>query len=75
MHRSFSVGILIYALVLLVRSSPVATDGDDGQIPFLVSDTFESPRYGNGELPPTENTEGWVDPRLNGGRFIDVRSV
>lgn len=29
--------------------------------------------YENGELPPVENTHGWVDPRLNGGRLLDVR--
>lgn len=29
----------------------------------------------NGELPPVRDTVGWVDPRLNGGRLIDVSSV
>ena len=31
-------------------------------------------RYENGELPPMKNTVGWTDPRLNGGRFLDVSS-
>ena len=39
---------------------PAATKGEDGG------------EYKNGELPPVEDTEGWTDPRLNGGRFIDV---
>lgn len=29
----------------------------------------------NGELPPVRDTVGWVDPRLNGGRLIDVSCV
>lgn len=29
-------------------------------------------RYEHGELPPLQNTIGWHDPRLNGGRFLDV---
>lgn len=29
----------------------------------------------NGELPPVRDTVGWVDPRLNGGRLIDVSSM
>lgn len=28
--------------------------------------------YENGEMPPVRDTVGWVDPRLNGGRLIDV---
>jgi hypothetical protein len=32
----------------------------------------ETPTYESGEQPPQEHTSGWVDPRLNGGRFIDV---
>ena len=32
-------------------------------------------RYEHGELPPLQNTVGWVDPRLKGGRFLDVREV
>lgn len=33
------------------------------------------PTYEDGELPPLPDTVGWVDPRLNGGRFLDVRAV
>ncbi|KAI0335697.1 hypothetical protein GY45DRAFT_696747 [Cubamyces sp. BRFM 1775] len=32
----------------------------------------EDREYENGELPPVEDTVGWTDPRLNGGRLIDV---
>ncbi|KAI0655373.1 hypothetical protein C8Q70DRAFT_426814 [Cubamyces menziesii] len=39
--------------------NPAASKGEDGR------------EYKNGELPPVEDTEGWTDPRLNGGRFID----
>ncbi|CDO69894.1 hypothetical protein BN946_scf184884.g53 [Trametes cinnabarina] len=31
-------------------------------------------KYENGELPPVEDTVGWVDPRLKGGRFLDYVS-
>lgn len=31
--------------------------------------------YKHGELPPTNDTEGWIDPRLNGGRLLDVRAL
>ncbi|KAI9068722.1 hypothetical protein FKP32DRAFT_1641901 [Trametes sanguinea] len=31
-------------------------------------------KYENGELPPVEDTAGWIDPRLNGGRFLDYVS-
>ena len=30
------------------------------------------PEYRNGETPPATDNLGWVDPRLNGGRFLDV---
>ncbi|KAH9891837.1 hypothetical protein C8Q73DRAFT_90702 [Cubamyces lactineus] len=33
--------------------------------------TGEDREYENGELPPVEDTRGWRDPRLNGGRLID----
>ncbi|GJE91633.1 hypothetical protein PsYK624_077830 [Phanerochaete sordida] len=69
MLRSLPACFLVLALAFLARSSPV---GNADQIPLLAADdSLGAVDYRNGELPPTENTEGWVDPRLNGGRFID----
>ncbi|EKM52048.1 uncharacterized protein PHACADRAFT_262501 [Phanerochaete carnosa HHB-10118-sp] len=71
MPHPFLTWLLAFALALLVHSSPVATDSDANQVPLSVSDSRRVYEYHNGELPPTENTDGWIDPRLNGGRFID----
>ncbi|KAI0079450.1 hypothetical protein K474DRAFT_1591997 [Panus rudis PR-1116 ss-1] len=35
------------------------------------SRTKDDYEYKNGELPPRNDTVGWVDPRLNGGRLLD----
>lgn len=43
----------------------------DGQTPLLPPQGVRKHR--NGESPPLRNTIGWVDPRLNGGQFLDVR--
>lgn len=64
--------MLIATLFLLVRSSPLALDDNDNQAPLAVSSVLRSPVYEDGELPPLKDTEGWIDPRLNGGRFLDV---
>ena len=63
---------LLTTLFSTVFSQLVAlpTDYESKQV------VIEGPRaqreYENGELPPVENTSGWVDPRLNGGRLLDV---
>ncbi|KAL6308277.1 hypothetical protein BKA93DRAFT_868952 [Sparassis latifolia] len=54
-------------LILLVSSSPVISAYGASQV-FLSHGHRE---YENGELPPVGNTEGWIDPRINGGRFLD----
>nr|VWO99441.1 Phosphate:H symporter (Phosphate:H symporter, variant) [Ganoderma boninense] len=41
----------------------------DSQTPFLPPQS--QPKYTTGLLPPLRNTVGWVDPRLNGGQFLD----
>ena len=43
----------------------------DSQTPFLPPQGER--KYRSGERPPLRNTIGWVDPRLNGGQFLDVR--
>lgn len=73
LHRSvLSASVLISTLFLLVRSSPLALDDNDNQAPLAVSSVLRGPVYEDGELPPLKDTEGWIDPRLNGGRFLDV---
>ncbi|KAI0079467.1 hypothetical protein K474DRAFT_1592051 [Panus rudis PR-1116 ss-1] len=41
---------------------------DDYRHEQSTKDDYE---YKNGELPPRNDTVGWVDPRLNGGRLLD----
>lgn len=73
MRSALSAFVVIYAVVLLARSSPLGLDSTPQQQPLSTSTSTGRPQYENGELPPREDTEGWIDPRLNGGRFLDVR--
>ena len=70
-----AVQILVLGLLVLpgqAASLPSSAIAATGQV--VLADSLKGGRrYENGELPPMENTLGWVDPRLNGGRFIDVR--
>ncbi len=72
-----AVQIYLFGLSLLsllaVYASALPSYTAEGQMP-LVNVLKKNPEYENGELPPVENTLGWIDPRLNGGRFLDVRS-
>lgn len=61
------VAALVVSLVG-VRASPV----DRAQV-VLGDARPEEPQYEHGELPPLQDTIGWTDPRLNGGRLLDVR--
>lgn len=74
-HRSLFLpaAVLLSTLVVLVQSSPLALVETTAQTPLVASDSLSAPRYDRGELPPLRDTEGWIDPRLNGGRFLDVR--
>ncbi|KAK7681663.1 hypothetical protein QCA50_015397 [Cerrena zonata] len=65
-----SLAFLVTTLVPLSISSPLG-DPESNQL-ILNSPVITKPYdYKNGELPPTNDTEGWVDPRLNGGRLLD----
>ncbi|KAI0789775.1 hypothetical protein C8Q75DRAFT_733564 [Abortiporus biennis] len=82
----FTVTLFISKLELAL-SSPLSTSSvyeeDLSQIPFAPyrpprrdalqdqSAVFRDYDYVNGELPPQEDRLGWVDPRLDGGRFLD----
>ncbi|TFK89696.1 hypothetical protein K466DRAFT_486332 [Polyporus arcularius HHB13444] len=58
-----------------VLAAPPHTSSDFAHGQVILAETFKKDRkYEHGELPPTENTLGWIDPRLNGGRFIDYTS-
>ena len=63
---------LLSTLVPFAFSSPLALYDSDQVILDSPSITHHH-KYKNGELPPTNDTQGWVDPRLNGGRLLDVR--
>ena len=65
--------LLLQTTVLLVLASPVVSE--DGTTQLVLSMGNKRPTYEHGEMPPREDTVGWVDPRLNGGRFIDVSVV
>ncbi|EMD40180.1 hypothetical protein CERSUDRAFT_81469 [Gelatoporia subvermispora B] len=63
---------ILYASGLCAWSSPVvSTDYDSSQLVLTSGPAQPQREYENGELPPEENTFGWVDPRLNGGRLLD----
>ena len=74
-HPLFALGVLslllgrIYALSVPAASRQVVEV--DGQT--LLRSPHGDRKYENGEMPPVKNTVGWVDPRLNGGQFLDVR--
>ncbi|TBU23727.1 hypothetical protein BD311DRAFT_767882 [Dichomitus squalens] len=71
-HPLFALGVLslllgrIYALSVPIPRQLVDADG---QTPLLPPKGDR--KYENGEMPPVRNTVGWVDPRLNGGQFLD----
>ena len=64
--------LALQAFVLLVLASPVVVlEGDVAQEVLAA----RPPLHEHGETPPKEDTVGWIDPRLNGGRFIDVSAL
>lgn len=65
------LGVLL-PFVIPVFSSPVNSFGSDPR-QVVIAQMHEHREYENGELPPEVDTPGWVDPRLNGGRLLDVR--
>lgn len=64
--------VLISTFVTFVLSSPLLPERQEQAI-LSSPRPPDKPEYKNGETPPVENTVGWIDPRLNGGRFLDVR--
>ncbi|KZT09206.1 uncharacterized protein LAESUDRAFT_722933 [Laetiporus sulphureus 93-53] len=52
-----------------VLSAEYATDQ------YVMNQRHVQREYENGELPPEEDTIGWVDPRLNGGRLLDFTTT
>ncbi|KAI0086898.1 hypothetical protein BDY19DRAFT_957277 [Irpex rosettiformis] len=63
--------LLTHTFVLSVFASPVVSEQQSLQVILSGHRPPGLPEYENGENPPAEDTEGWIDPRLNGGRFID----
>ena len=66
--------IHLLSLLLLVVHALALPSGSSSQV-ALVNAVKKEREYENGERPPEENTLGWTDPRLNGGRFLDVRTL
>lgn len=68
--------LLLQTFVSLAFASPVVSeDVEPQQLVLSAPRPTGQPTYEHGEMPPREDTVGWVDPRLNGGRFIDVSTV
>ena len=67
--------LCLLTFVTLTFATPLVSVPDRAQSIQEVGQEFLSTpfEYKNGETAPEENTIGWVDPRLNGGRFLDVR--
>ena len=64
-----SLLLLAHTFVLSSYASPVVSEQ---QVVLSGPNDHEIFEHENGESLPAEATEGWIDPRLNGGRFIDV---
>lgn len=64
--------LLVHTFVLSVLASPLAHEPQSQQIILSGPTSPGISEYVDGEKGPVEDTEGWIDPRLNGGRFIDV---
>lgn len=64
--------LLIQSFVFSALASPVLSEEHSQQSILSTLPSPKIPTYENGELPPVKDTVGWADPRLNGGRFIDV---
>ncbi|CAL1712158.1 unnamed protein product [Somion occarium] len=72
MHIHIVFAFLTTTLISVVLSSPAGLDSSDYNQVILGSSSIARPyQYVDGELPPTNDTEGWIDPRLNGGRLLD----
>ena len=67
-----SASVLVSVRFLFAYASPLTPEYDGNQAPLTAPANVEGPVYEDGELPPLVDTEGWIDPRLNGGRFLDV---
>ncbi|EPT05377.1 hypothetical protein FOMPIDRAFT_1057626 [Fomitopsis schrenkii] len=62
---------LLVVLFSTFISQLVALPADYDSTQVVITGPRIQREYENGELPPVENTPGWVDPRLNGGRLLD----
>ncbi|KAI0772213.1 hypothetical protein BC629DRAFT_1291472 [Irpex lacteus] len=67
--------LLAHTFVLSVLASPLAHEPQSQQIILSGHRSSGIPEYEDGEKGPVEDTEGWIDPRLNGGRFIDFTTT
>ena len=70
-----ALGLFSILLAGVLAAPPASASGSSDAQVILAGTLQEDREYENGELPPTKNTLGWIDPRLKGGRFIDVRTL
>ncbi len=56
---------------LLFHNALASTIGDRDS-PQVVFSGYESPTAIPNTLEDVDISEGWADPRINGGRFLDV---
>ena len=63
--------VLPVAGALLFRNALASTIGDRSS-PQVVLSGYDSPTAIPDTLEDVDISEGWADPRINGGRFLDV---
>ncbi|OSD02508.1 hypothetical protein PYCCODRAFT_1367557 [Trametes coccinea BRFM310] len=88
LHRFTLATLVLGLLSALVRGRTVPAPSEEGfdspafegfdheeqEVLWHTAPRQGDRKYENGELPPVEDTAGWIDPRLNGGRFLDYVS-
>jgi hypothetical protein len=65
------LSILPVAGALLFHNALASTIGDRSS-PQVVLSGYDSPTATPDTLKDVDISEGWADPRINGGRFLDV---
>jgi hypothetical protein len=63
--------LLLVASALLFHNALASTIGDRSS-PQVVLSGYDSPTTISDALEEVDISEGWADPRINGGRFLDV---
>ena len=63
--------VLPVASALLFHNALASTIGDRSSLQVVLSG-YDNPTAVRDTLEDVDISEGWADPRINGGRFLDV---